>query len=329
MPKQLFLCKRLDVLITIGYILITPTLKGQQLPAKAYYSRFRIKVLDSKNSDIDSLKVKNEFIRNELRINAYLVKRKKGRVILVGDFTRKSSARNKLLRIRKSYERAKITRAENDAVVWFQLYNRKKQILPTTEKEVSQNHENRPPDKNAALLDLEVTKDLYRKWNEKVFLEANTAVTASYLTEAEIKVIFYLNLVRLNPGLFAETFLIERIGEPDSENEISLYNELHQMKALPCLLSNKQCWESAKCHAVFSGNTGYVGHDRHNCESYFWGECCQYGSSDPLNIILQLLIDEGVPSLGHRRICLGSYHEIGVSIQPHSGYGSNAVLDFR
>ena len=229
MPKQLFLCKRLDVLITIGYILITPTLKGQQLPAKAYYSRFRIKVLDSKNSDIDSLKVKNEFISNELRINAYLVKRKKGRVILVGDFTRKSSARNKLLRIRKSYERAKITRAENDAVVWFQLYNRKKQILPTTEKEVSQNHENRPPDKNAALLDLEVTKDLYRKWNEKVFLEANTGVTASYLTEAEIKVIFYLNLVRLNPGLFAETFLIERIGEPDSENEISLYNELHQI----------------------------------------------------------------------------------------------------
>jgi hypothetical protein len=48
-----------------------------------------------------------------------------------------------------------------------------------------------------------------------------------------------------------------------------------------------------------------------------------------LEIVLQLLIDEDVPSLGHRRILLEKYQTIGVSIQPHSHYGFNAVLDFH
>jgi uncharacterized protein YkwD len=60
------------------------------------------------------------------------------------------------------------------------------------------------------------------------------------------------------------------------------------------------------------------------------GECCYYGVEDAFDIIVDLLIDQGVSSLGHRKICLSpSYTELGVSIQPHKTYSSNTVLDFR
>ena len=47
-----------------------------------------------------------------------------------------------------------------------------------------------------------------------------------------------------------------------------------------------------------------------------------------LEIVIQLLIDQGVSSLGHRYICLGTYARVGVSIKPHKSYGTNCVLDF-
>ena len=58
------------------------------------------------------------------------------------------------------------------------------------------------------------------------------------------------------------------------------------------------------------------------------GECIHYGGDDALGIVTSLLIDQSVKSLGHRKICLGYFTEAGISIQPHSSYGKNAVLDF-
>jgi uncharacterized protein YkwD len=44
---------------------------------------------------------------------------------------------------------------------------------------------------------------------------------------------------------------------------------------------------------------------------------------------MSLLIDEGVKSLGHRRICLSArYTAVGISTQAHSDYGTNTVMDF-
>jgi len=95
-------------------------------------------------------------------------------------------------------------------------------------------------------------------------------------------------------------------------------------------------FQSALCHARTSGKSGYVGHDRQKdpktgskCNSYFMGECCSYGNSDGLRVIIRLLIDNGVPSLGHREICLmKGYTNVGISIQPHKDYEFNCVLDF-
>ena len=104
------------------------------------------------------------------------------------------------------------------------------------------------------------------------------------------------------------------------------------MDPLPLLTDNEKCYQSAACHAKLSGITGYIGHNRNSDEcqkkKYFLGECCQYGNDEAVEIILSLLIDKDVPSLGHRKILLGKYTSAGVSIQPHKTYRFNTVLDF-
>jgi uncharacterized protein YkwD len=98
------------------------------------------------------------------------------------------------------------------------------------------------------------------------------------------------------------------------------------------LYPDNACFQSARTHAWQSGISGYAGHQRGTPEArskkYYNGECCDYGRSSPLEIVLSLLIDEGIPGLGHRKICLMNFTGIGVAIQPHKKYGTNAVLDF-
>lgn len=176
-------------------------------------------------------------------------------------------------------------------------------------------------------------------WNDVKYRKYNTAANAAYLSRDEKNVIYILNLIRANPVLFTRTVLVkypsvsgnDYLAE-DSFYFISLVNALEKLEPLDMLTPDKSCFTSAKCHAYTSGITGYVGHERKTKECktkrYFYGECCDYGHKDPLDIVLSLLIDEGVPSLGHRMVCLGDYAKIGVSIQPHMQYGNNAVLDF-
>jgi uncharacterized protein YkwD len=92
----------------------------------------------------------------------------------------------------------------------------------------------------------------------------------------------------------------------------------------------------AKIHARKSGISGYAGH--HNLNRRLWingilrkgyGENCSYGEGDPLGVVMQLLIDEDVPDLGHRfNILSTEYKRIGVSFAKHRKYGINCVQEF-
>ena len=168
----------------------------------------------------------------------------------------------------------------------------------------------------------------YPQWNVPEYDGANTAKNEDYITVEEKQVYYYLNLVRMNPKLFTDTYL-KHLKNSKNYYESSLYKELRRLKPLPILKPNRKLFESAQCHAIESGERGYVGHNRFKCKEYFMGECCSYGESDALEIVTSLLIDQDVKSLGHRNICLGMYTELGVAIRPHKGYGENAVLDFR
>jgi uncharacterized protein YkwD len=176
-------------------------------------------------------------------------------------------------------------------------------------------------------------------WKDPRYASTNTAAQVKYLKPIEKEIIQVLNLIRQNPQHFNNTVVAkwpEYVDRPDLKQNryyTSLVKTLTEMKPVGLLGADSLSWVSAKCHAISSGKQGYTGHERitKECEQKekFYGECCQYGYDDALEIIMSLLIDEDVPSLGHRIICLkNNYTGIGVSFQPHKAYGSNTVLDF-
>lgn len=177
------------------------------------------------------------------------------------------------------------------------------------------------------------------EWNDAKYAQCNTAAKVDYLTSDEKRTIYILNLLRYNPSLFVKTVLVKYPSlsgkgylTDDTYYYQSLIKTLGKLEPLTMLYPDKKCFESAKCHATSSGLIGYVGHERKTnaCKPLksYNGECCDYGNEDPLDIVLALLIDEGIPNLGHRNVFLTNYTKLGVSIQPHKKYGTNAVFDF-
>ena len=171
--------------------------------------------------------------------------------------------------------------------------------------------------------------------------DANTAKTADYLTEAEKEVIRLVNEVRTQPAAFAKKHLENRQGEGAYAKEC--YEELLAWAPQKALLPSKALSLAAKDHANDMGAAGKTGHVSTTGENAaqrvqrygtFTGryngpwENCSYGFDDPLAIVLQLLIDDGVPSRGHRKnIMQPAINYIGVSIQPHKSYRFNCVMD--
>ena len=177
------------------------------------------------------------------------------------------------------------------------------------------------------------------KWNTSENLICNTAANADYLTDQEKRVIYILNLARKNPRLFAETVLDQYSGMAGKEKMKSstyyqsLVENMSGMEAAGLLYPDSLCYASALCHASISGSMGYEGHIRvkQDCKrkQHFMGECCDYGNNEALDIVIDLLIDEDIPDVGHRLICLDkAYKKLGVSIQPHKKFDFTAVLDF-
>lgn len=173
------------------------------------------------------------------------------------------------------------------------------------------------------------------------YTSARSADNENYLTNEEKEVFYYLNLMRINPPLFARTYATGYDGDEGwikgyawDERKESLIAELSTMEALPLLYPDVQLYELAHCFADEGGKLGITGHDRSktSCDTGYKAECCHYGGArNGLSVVMSLLIDAGENNgaLGHRRICFsGNYVKLGVSIQPHTKYEFNAVLDF-
>jgi len=180
--------------------------------------------------------------------------------------------------------------------------------------------------------------DFSVEWHDPKYVTCNTAANTQYMSTDEKEVVYILNLLHSNPKLFANTVVVKYPGFmnksylKDVAEYKSLLDTLRNVKALPLLYPDSLCFESAKCHAMSAGKVAYVGHvrktDECKAKKRHQGECCQYGYKDALSIVMALLIDQGVSSLGHRFLCLSDYGHVGVSIQPHAGYGHNSVIDF-
>ncbi|MCB0408645.1 MAG: hypothetical protein KDD29_00390 [Flavobacteriales bacterium] len=171
--------------------------------------------------------------------------------------------------------------------------------------------------------------------------QAKTAKLSSdvdFMTTEEKQFIFYMNLCRLYPRQFAD-FYLDYLQEYDEygyqklkkkdQYYYSLLKDLNKQKPLKALAASKEMYELAKCWAIESGKKGVIGHNRKKCKKGYNAECCSYNNStDLLEFLFNLMVDEGVPSLGHREAILGNYKKAGASIQKHKTYGYCIVIDF-
>lgn len=178
--------------------------------------------------------------------------------------------------------------------------------------------------------DIEFDYEAYRQSHN--FRDTNSARLVPWMSQNEKMTLYWLNVARLDPKGFCRRFVLPAYRRDTSNAYLaSLVDYMMRMRPRNALMPDQTQYNNAACHARSSGARGYVGHTRQTaeCRTAYYGECCAYGNSDPLRIILQLLIDEGVPSLGHRYICFGRYEVVGIATAPHSGYGSNTVMNFH
>lgn len=87
-----------------------------------------------------------------------------------------------------------------------------------------------------------------------------------------------------------------------------------------------------------SGTTGHTGRQSHGMRERIerhgkWdrqiGENIGYGPEGPRNMVIQLIIDDGVPDRGHRINTFSkNFNTAGVACGPHPRFGSMCVVDF-
>jgi uncharacterized protein YkwD len=187
----------------------------------------------------------------------------------------------------------------------------------------------------------------------------NAPVSASYLTENEQAVIDEMNKVRANPKSYAEYIRQERQFYSSDGSRIEHPGELPLMtqegftavdeciealeKAQPAgiLKPHKALCQSAKLLANDQSSKGTTGHTSSNGNDMLQrihrfdkslnevGENCCYGPADARAIVIQLLIDDGVPSRGHRDNILNDMFSFcGVAITTHPVYRYVCVIDY-
>lgn len=182
----------------------------------------------------------------------------------------------------------------------------------------------------------------YSAWSEAELQKANTARSCTGLTEVEKEVILLTNLVRIDGEKFRESFAKPYLKGKMNGYISSLYSQLEHFKDLPMLYPDAKLCNAARYHAKEMGESGNIGHSSLDGTSFdkrlkkfgypsntYMAENCSYGFNDAIGIVMQLLVDEGVPGLGHRKNILSSnYKAIGVSVYPHQKHKYTCVQDF-
>jgi uncharacterized protein YkwD len=186
----------------------------------------------------------------------------------------------------------------------------------------------------------------------------DTTTGADYMTQTERDVVVEINKMRSDPALYSKKYIVPlrayydgkllkypgKIAIATSEGASALeecIRELEHAKPASCMSPRKGLTLAARDHAQDQGRTGATGHNGSDGSSIVtrinrygsWqlsaGENISYGYNEARAIVVALLIDDGVPSRGHRKNLLNnSFNLIGVDIGPHRVYGEVCVMDF-
>lgn len=184
-----------------------------------------------------------------------------------------------------------------------------------------------------------------------------SSTSMSYLTDLEKAVVRELNAVRSNPQGYAkhikarlkyyngnryeypgQTVLMTMEGASAAQE---CYEFLMKASPIDTLKPSKGMSLAARDHVEDQGPTGKTGHNGRDGSSPFdrierygkWlkiaGENIDYGNDNAREIVIALLIDDGVPSRGHRNnIFNPDFKVVGVACGYHAKYRAMCVMTF-
>jgi hypothetical protein len=188
-------------------------------------------------------------------------------------------------------------------------------------------------------------------WNIE---ELDAARNSGILSELEADVLFEINKARSNPSKYAELYLKPMLKDFDgklyknhwmtregAKAVLECINVLEHTKKLPPIQVDKKLTELAKYHTERQGKKGGTGHTSPNGKTfqkrlkdfvkkgYATGEVISYGENQARDIVIQLLVDDGVSSRGHRRILLDrKFTHAGAAFGEHVEYEFMCTVDF-
>ena len=117
---------------------------------------------------------------------------------------------------------------------------------------------------------------------------------------------------------------------------------LRAQQPLAAVAWNNTLAHTADALVALHGPLGETGHDRHgddwmnaasgrdsrlNC----CGETNAYGTADPRAIVIELIVDDGVPARGHRNLIYdpkSGFNVVGIAVGPHKTYRAMCVIDW-
>ena len=187
--------------------------------------------------------------------------------------------------------------------------------------------------------------------------QQQTTNKAEYLDQFENQVIIELNKVRLNPAKYAEDKLARLVHNYDGkllnidgkipirtqEGKKALLDclrDMKQAKPLPPLSPSQGLSQVAQIllkEQQRSGRIGHIGNRGSTPQSRVekigtWtGELSEnitYGNDSPQMVVINLLIDDGVPNRGHRKNILNpKFNEVGIAAGSHPKYKQMCVME--
>jgi len=186
----------------------------------------------------------------------------------------------------------------------------------------------------------------------------NTAKDATYLSPLEKEVIYEINLFRSDPATYSKMYIEPLKNHYDkkilhypgdraiktTEGLRALTDCVTQLKkatAKPVLYPNKDLSMAARYHQQDQQKSGKTGHissngstmkervQRFGAFKIGIGENIAYGNTSARQIVVFLLIDDGVSNRGHRNMLLHpEMRLVGVACGKHPVYETMCVLDF-